>query len=50
MNLDCSLETPSPLMGEGWGEGEGIGVVISPFHPLPNPSPIKGEGLTGNLG
>ncbi|HEU0188412.1 MAG TPA: tRNA glutamyl-Q(34) synthetase GluQRS [Gallionella sp.] len=31
--------TPSPLTGEGWGEGESL------KHPLsPNPSPARGEG------
>jgi len=30
--------TPSPLMGEGWGEGEERGIT-PPLHPLP-----RGEG------
>ncbi|MDR2195901.1 MAG: arginyltransferase [Gallionellaceae bacterium] len=34
--------TPSPLMGEGRGEGE---KCIAALPPLPNPSPTRGEGL-----
>ena len=32
--------TPSPLAGEGGGEG-----VLAKFSPSPQPSPIKGEGV-----
>ncbi|MDP2154765.1 MAG: hypothetical protein Q8J61_02090, partial [Sulfuricella sp.] len=32
--------TPSPLMGEGWGEGE-----KSIRYPSPQPSPARGEGV-----
>ena len=31
---------PSPLMGEGWGEGE-----KTMYYPSPQPSPAKGEGV-----
>jgi hypothetical protein len=36
--------SPSPLRGEGRGEG---GHKVDPLHlhPLPNPSPLEGEGL-----
>ncbi|MDP2879811.1 MAG: carbamoyltransferase HypF, partial [Sulfuricella sp.] len=33
-------ETPSPLAGEGWGEG------ARRIHPLPNPPPSRGRGQT----
>jgi len=41
---------PSPLRGEGRGEDETSAfrqssVVAATYHPLPNPSPLKGEGL-----
>jgi len=42
-NVAGATNTPSPLRGEGWGEGES-GVNLN-HHPLPNPSPLKGEGL-----
>jgi glutamyl-Q tRNA(Asp) synthetase len=32
-------QTPSPLRGEGWGEGEKLESLLSP-----NPSPTRGEG------
>ena len=35
--LLCHKQAPSPLMGEGWGEGE-------PLAPSPCPSPTRGEG------
>jgi hypothetical protein len=31
---------PSPLMGEGWGEGD-----KSMRYPSPQPSPARGEGV-----
>ena len=34
--------TPSPLMGEGWGEGE----LATNSTPSPQPSPTSGEGVT----
>ncbi|MCG8013917.1 MAG: hypothetical protein JAY64_19770, partial [Candidatus Thiodiazotropha weberae] len=42
---------PSPLAGEGPGErGSTRQLHQSPeLHPLPNPSPIKGEGLLRSL-
>ena len=42
---------PSPLRGEGarrageGGAGEAGHTEHSKAHPLPNPSPLKGEGL-----
>jgi hypothetical protein len=47
-SLRIATNTPSPLRGEGWREGES-GVNLN-HHPLPNPgpsfrSPLKGEGL-----
>ena len=32
--------SPSPLMGEGWGEGEKLST-----YPSPQPSPSGGEGV-----
>ncbi len=41
--LRGQIKTPSPLMGEGWGEGECLAVS----RPLsPGPSPTRGEGST----
>jgi len=39
-------ETPSPLVGEGWGEGDENKMHLNskPVSPPPWPSPIKGEG------
>jgi len=47
--LQAYLEIPSPLAGEGQGEGIWVEVSENPalFHPLPNPgayTPIKGGG------
>ena len=44
--------SPSPLKGEGRGGGETFAPVTThvempAFHPLPNPSPVEGEGLFG---
>jgi hypothetical protein len=43
-----SLAVPRP-----WGEGHTIGANLTGipprFHPLPNPSPIQGEGLPAPL-
>ena len=39
--------TPSPLMGEGWGEGEEVGASLysgKGCSPSPQPSPARGEG------
>ena len=36
--------TPSPLMGQGWGEGE----LCGNFTPSPQPSPARGEGVIAN--
>ena len=39
--------TPSPLMGEGWGEGETLAQAFVSSHiltPSPQPSPARGEG------
>jgi len=38
------LKTPSPLAGEGGGEG-----IISKASPPPQPSPLKGEGAVGSI-
>lgn len=38
------LSTPSPLKGVGRG-GSAASVQVPASHPLPNPSPVKGEGL-----
>ncbi len=45
-------KTPSPLVGEGWGEGnENKKDLDFPFlSPPPCPSPIKGEGNFGVSG
>ncbi|MEW5769503.1 MAG: pyruvate:ferredoxin (flavodoxin) oxidoreductase [Pseudomonadota bacterium] len=47
-----ALLTPSPLRGEGRGEGEGgkAAPCHAKAHPLPNPSPLKGEGLLAHAG
>ena len=42
--------SPSPSTGEGRGGGEAFHPVaarvpVPAIHPLPNPSPVKGEGL-----
>jgi hypothetical protein len=37
-------EPPSPLMGEGWDEGD-KGFIV---HPHPCPPPSKGEGVFGS--
>jgi len=37
------MNAPSPLRGEGDG-----GVNLN-HHPLPNPSPLKGEGLISEI-
>ncbi|MHB0984711.1 MAG: ATP-dependent RNA helicase HrpA [Sulfuricella sp.] len=36
-------KTPSPLTGEGWGEGENFD-----SYPSPQPSPTRGEGVRQN--
>ena len=36
--------TPSPLAGEGWGEGVPDWEAAPNQPPLPNPSPARGEG------
>jgi hypothetical protein len=36
--------SPSPLAGEGWGEGEFD--IVSFIHPHPNPPPSRGRELT----
>ena len=36
----AELNTPSPLMGEGWGEGD----AALRHNPSPQPSPTRGEG------
>ena len=39
--------SPSPLMGEGWGEGGGAGISlcsIMRFTPFPQPTPARREG------
>ena len=39
---------PSPLAGEGWGEGIKMcdeTKTCASFSPSPQPSPIKGEGV-----
>ena len=38
-----SIIVPSPLVGEGQGEGEAAG-PLQAFTLSPNPSPLKGEG------
>jgi hypothetical protein len=38
-----SIVVPSPLVGEGQGEGEAAG-PLQAFTLSPNPSPLKGEG------
>ena len=40
INDGVALNTPSPLMGEGWGEGERLSST-----PSPQPSPTGGEGV-----
>ncbi|NOS98063.1 MAG: UvrD-helicase domain-containing protein, partial [Methylotenera sp.] len=40
--LSAKPITPSPLMGEGWGEG---GTLDSHSAPSPQPSPTRGEGV-----
>jgi len=48
--MACRSEAPSPLAGEGWGEGfAAVGTHLpsewnlpAPF--TPNPSPARGEG------
>jgi hypothetical protein len=44
-------ETPSPLVGEGWGEGDENKIPLNskPLSPPPWPSPIKGEGNNLNF-
>ena len=39
----AELNTPSPLMGEGWGEGD-VSRINSSNNPSPQPSPTRGEG------
>jgi len=46
-SMRVATNAPSPLRGVGWGEGES-GVNLN-HHPLPNPSPLKGEGLKADL-
>jgi hypothetical protein len=36
--------SPSPLMGEGWGEGEKLST-----YPSPQPSPSGGEGVNQHI-
>ena len=41
------MESPSPLMGEGWGEGAWFDDetnCATRLAPLPNPSPAVGRG------
>ena len=55
MNLDLrkmAVFTPSPLMGEGWGEGETLAQAFVSSHiltPSPQPSPARGEGAKSRL-
>ncbi len=44
--------TPSPLMGEGWGEGVDAGTICAVCEavaPSPQPSPARGEGAKTRL-
>ena len=43
-----SIVVPSPLVGEGQGEGEAAG-PLQAFTLSPNPSPLKREGSYGAL-
>lgn len=44
--VEVAMASPSPSRGEGGGEGEAgtTGHVDAKAHPLPNPSPLNGEG------